>query len=303
MLRFLPSESGEEKLLPKNVPARSITNIVSYVSLGMHAVWVVLFVVVFMNQGNDTHEQHMVEVSAANSTNWWTYDETSKTLVIHADIVKIGQPKVLNSKILLQASHTSKLVIHGAIESSSANIASDILFHGLPIENSIQGPKGDAGPRGAQGPQGSQGVKGDDGAQGPQGSQGVKGDDGAQGPQGVKGLKGDAGAQGPQGVKGDAGAQGPQGVKGDAGAQGPQGVKGLKGDAGAQGPQGVKGDTGPQGVKGLKGDTGPQGVKGDAGETGQGVWWTYDEQSHQLNLLTDVVDTGSIIATEFNIKD
>ena len=220
MLRFLPGESPKEKLLPKT--KQNTSNIISYVSLGIHVIWIGLFIVVFMNREDHTHQRHLVEVSADNATDWWTYDKTSKTLIINADIVKIGQPKILNSKRLLKASGTSKLVIHGELESSTVNIASNILFHGLPIEKSIQGPKGDTGP------------------------------------------KGDAGTQGPRGPKGDAGAQGP---KGDAGAQG------------VQGPQGAPGNT------------------------GEGIWWTYNSDLKQLNLLTDVVDTGSIIATEFNIKD
>ena len=153
MLRFLPSESQDEKktLLSNNVPARSVTKIISYVSLGLHVIWIILFIVVFMNQQDHTHGRQLVEVSTSNATDWWTYDETSKTLLIHADIVKIGQPKKLNSKRLLKAAGTSKLVIHGEIESSTANIASNILFHGLPIESSVKGAKGDAGPQGVKG--------------------------------------------------------------------------------------------------------------------------------------------------------
>ena len=299
MLRFLPSESGKEEknLLLKNVPARPVTNIISYVSLGLHVVWIVLFIVFFMNQQDHTHGRHLVEVSTSNATDWWTYDGTSKTLLIHADIVKIGQTKKLNSKRLLKAAGTSKLVIHGEIESSTANIASNILFHGLPIESSFKGAKGDAGPQGvkgdagAKGDAGPQGVKGGDGPQGAKGDAGAKGDDGAKGDAGTQGVKGDAGTHG---AKGDDGTQGAKGAKGDVG---PQGAKGANGDAGTQGAKGAKGGAGPQGVKGDAGD------KGDAGETGEGVWWTYDKNLKQLNLLTDIVDTGSIIATEFNIKD
>ena len=247
MLRFLPSKSESRKTLLSNVPARPVTNIISYVSLGLHVVWIVLFIVVFMNQQDHTHGRQLVEVSTSNATDWWTYDETSKTLLIHADIVKIGQSEKLNSKRLLKAAAgTSKLIIHGELQSSTANIVSNILFHGLPIESSVKGTKGDTGSQGAKGDTGSQGAKGD---------------------------------------------AGPQGAKGDDGA---------KGDAG---PQGVKGDAGANGDAGGKGDVGPQGEKGAVGDTGEGVWWTYDKDLKKLNLLTDVVDTGSIIATEFNIKD
>ena len=202
MLRLLLDKKATvEKATVEGLP-KNISNIVSYVSLGIHVIWIVLFIVVFMNHDDHTHERRL------DTGNWWTFDETLNTLIIHAEIVKIGQPKPLHlhSKRLLTATDfpvtgTSKLVIHGAIESSSAKITSNILFHGLPIENYIQGPKG---------------------------------------------------------------------------------------------------DTGEVGGVGSKGDTGEQGVSSN---TGEGVWWTYDPNLNQLNLLTDVLDTGTIIASEFNIKD
>ena len=208
MLHFLPSQDEKKQLLSKNVAKRPVTNIVSYVSLGLHVVWIALFVVVFMHHDKHTHVRNLVEVSANNDSSWWTYDEKSKTLTIHANIVKIGQTNGLNSKRLLKATSTSKLVIHGAIESSSVNVANNILFHGLPIETSIQGPKGDTGAQGATG---------------------TKGD---TGPQGATGTKGDIGPQGAPGANGATGAQGAPGTKGDTGAQGTTGAKGEKGDTG-----------------------------------------------------------------------
>ena len=293
MLRFLPSETVEKQpLLSQN--KKKVSTIISYVSLGLHVVWVVLFIVIFMKP--HAHERRLVEVNAPNSTsaNWWTYDDTSKTLIIHADTVKIGHPTVLTSKRLLKASGTSKLVIHGAIESSSANIASDIMFHGFPIENIIQGAKGDTGPQGFKGDTGASGVQGEAGVKGEAGAPGVQGEAGAPGVQGEAGVKGDVGAPGVQGEAGVKGDAGEAGVKGDVGAQG---AKGEAGASGSNGEQGAKGEAG------ASGSNGEQGAKGDAGETGEGVWWTYDKDLKQLNLLTDIVDTGTIIATEFNIKD
>ena len=232
MLQFLPSEpflSNElEPLISKKSKESNNKNratmAISYTALGIHVIWTVLFIILFTTQDSiGKVETRPVE------NNWWTYDETTKTLTIHANVVEIGHSRELRSNKLLKSTVSNRLVVHGDVESSTANIVSNLLFHGLPIEHVLK-----------------------------------------QGPPGVTGA---------QGSKGDTGETGPSGSKGDTGA------------------------VGAQGAQGFKGDTGETGAQGPQGDTGENIWWTYDEDKRQLNLLTDVVDTGTIIAKNFHIKD
>ena len=329
MLQFLQSKplltnelepliSKKSKELKKNT-----TRTISYASLGVHFIWTVLFIILFTTQDSTVKvETRPVE------NNWWTFDETTKILTIHANVVEIGQPRELRSNKLLKATVSNRLIVHGDVKSSTVNIDSNLMLHGLPIENVLkQGPPGETGPSGSKGDTGAVGETGSKGATGETGPSGSKGDTGAVGETGSKGdtgavgetgSKGDTGAVGETGSKGDTGAvgeTGPSGSKGDTGAVGDTGPSGSKGDTGAvgdTGPSGSKGDTGAVGETGSKGDTGetgPSGSKGDTGavgetgDSGENVWWTYDKEKHQLNLLTDVVDTGTIIAKNFHIKD
>ena len=52
----------------------------------MHLVWTVLFIVVFLNQDVQVHKRSLVEVAANDNGKWWTFDEHTKTLLIHADV-------------------------------------------------------------------------------------------------------------------------------------------------------------------------------------------------------------------------
>ena len=314
MLQLLPSKplltnelepliSKKSKELKKNT-----TRTISYASLGVHFIWTVLFIILFTTQDSTVKvETRPVE------NNWWTFDETTKILTIHANVVEIGQPRELRSNKLLKATVSNRLIVHGDVKSSTVNIDSNLMLHGLPIENVLkQGPPGETGPSGSKGDTGAVGETGSKGATGETGPSGSKGDTGAVGETGSKGdtgavgetgSKGDTGAVGETGSKGDTGAigeTGPSGSKGDTGAVGDTGPSGSKGDTGAVGETGSKGDTGETGPSGSKGDTGAVGETGDSGEN---VWWTYDKEKHQLNLLTDVVDTGTIIAKNFHIKD
>ena len=352
-MKPLELDLTKRKLLPAS-PARNTNTMVilASVAVGLHVIWLVLAIVLFANMDTHSHARQLVEISTntmgqASVSDWSSYDSASKVLTIHADVVNIGAPRELASRRLLQATGSSKLVIHGALESATANVANQFIFHGLPLEHAIQGERGPMGPRGMKGdtglpgPRGIPGGMGPAGDVGPTGPQGIKGDTGLPGPQGIKGdtgpqgIKGDAGPAGPQGSKGDTG---PQGIKGDAGLLGPRGIPGdmgPAGDVGLPGPRGIPGDMGPAGdvglpgikgatgPQGIKGDTGPQGIKGDTGlqgapgvageqgpagqpavnpNTGEDVWWSYDAATNQLNLLTDVVDTGTITASGYNIK-
>ena len=179
-----------------------------YVSLVAHLIWASLIIYLFLKPEPTYTQRQLVD-----SPEWWTYDSSTKTLHIHAKTVYIGEKKLERNR-LLHPSSGAKLIVHGNVESSSVDILSQILYHGTPLQKTLQGEKGDAG---LQGPKSDKGPKGDNGLQGP------KGDNGDTG------LKGDAGLQGP---KGDAGLQGP---KGDAGVNGDTGLQGDKGDTGKSG--------------------------------------------------------------------
>ena len=242
MLEFLARD--QDKQVEQTIKSK---NVVLYISLGMHLVWTTLVIFVFLNQDVHVHKRSLAEISANDTSKWWTFDEHTKTLLIQADVVKIGQPRLLSSnKNSFKSSGSSKLIIHGGVESASVQIA-----------NRLDDRSVNLGERGV--------------------NRGVN--------DAVRGVN-DAVCINYVCV----GAQGVNGATGDVGAQGDIGATGAKGDVGAKGATGGKGG---------KGD---EGAKGDEGYTGEGIWWTYDNDLKQLNLLTDVVDTGTIIATEFNIK-
>ena len=277
-----------------------------YVSLVAHIIWASLIIYLFLKPEPTYTQRQLVD-----SPEWWTYDSSTKTLYIHAKTVYIGEKKLERNR-LLHPSSGAKLIVHGNVESSSVDILSQILYHGTPLQKTLQGQKGDAGLQGPKGNKGDAGVKGDVGLQGPKGNKGdagVKGDTGLQGPKGNKGdvglqgpkgnkgdagVKGDTGLQGPKGNKGDAGLQGPKGDNGDAGLQGPKGDKGPKGD---NGDTGLKGDAG---LQGPKGDTGLQGDKGDTGKSGENEWWVFEDGELRVNTsnvyISNLHADGAIIA-------
>ena len=250
-----------------------------YVSLVAHLIWASLIIYLFLKPEPTYTQRQLVD-----SPEWWTYDSSTKTLHIHAKTVYIGEKKLERNR-LLHPSSGAKLIVHGNVESSSVDILSQILYHGTPLQKTLQGEKGDAGLQGPKGNKGDAGVKGD---------VGLKGDTGLQGDAGLQGPKGDAGLQGPKsdkGPKGDNGLQGPKGDNGDTG---------LKGDAGLQGPKGDAGLQGPKGDAGVNGDTGLQGDKGDTGKSGENEWWVYESGELRVNAsniyFSNLHTDGDIIA-------
>jgi len=261
-----------------------------YISLAAHIISASLIIYLFVKP-EPTYTQRQL----ANSPKWWTYESSSETLHIHATNVHIGKTvhtdNQKSKRRRLMHSSGAKLFVNGIVQSESVDILSQILYHGTPLQNTLQGPKGDKGDTGLKG---DVGVKGDTGLQG---DIGLKGDTGPKGDDGDVGVKGDAGLQGDIGLKGDTGPKGDDGdvgVKGDTGLQGDIGLKGDTGPKGDDGDAGVKGDTGLQGDIGLKGDTGPKGDDGDTGKSGENEWWVYESGELRVNASELRVNASNI---------
>jgi len=259
---------------------------ISYVSLTAHLTWASLIIYLFIRP-----EPTFMPRKLADSYEWWSYESSTDTLHIRAQTVYIGEKKLKGSR-RLHTSTGTKLIVHGKVESSSVDILSQFLYHGIPLENSLQGPRG---------------------LQGSKGDKGEKGDAGLQGSKGDKGEKGDAGLQGSKGDKGEKGETGETGEKGDAGLPGSKGETGETGEKGLPGSKGETGETGEKGDAGLPGSKGDKGEKGETGEfgkTGENEWWVYEDGELHVNASnvyfsnpradrnSNLHTTGVIIADE-----
>ena len=124
---------------------------ISYVSLTAHLTWASLIIYLFIRP-----EPTFMPRKLADSYEWWSYESSTDTLHIRAQTVYIGEKKLKGSR-RLHTSTGTKLIVHGKVESSSVDILSQFLYHGIPLENSLQGP------RGLQGSKGDKGEKGETG--------------------------------------------------------------------------------------------------------------------------------------------
>ncbi|WP_051931885.1 hypothetical protein [Clostridium sp. KNHs214] len=184
-----------------------------------------------------------------------------------------------------------------------------------PLQESVQGPPGEAGTPGDRGPQGYsvqylwngtklgvkredestyifadlKGDRGDIGPKGEQGIPGIKGDAGPQGLRGATGPKGDNGITPTIGVNGNWFLGSTDTGKPSRGQQGPKGDTGLTGPRGLQGPQGLKGDIGPQGVQGIQGPRGEQGIQGPPGKDGKDGTQIISSATEPVNVVEGTV--------------
>ena len=155
-----------------------------YISLAAHIISASLIIYLFVKP-EPTYTQRQL----ANSPKWWTYESSSETLHIHATNVHIGKTvhtdNQKSKRRRLMHSSGAKLFVNGIVQSESVDILSQILYHGTPLQNTLQGPKGDKGDTGLKG---DVGVKGDTGLQG---DIGLKGDTGPKGDDGDTGKSGE----------------------------------------------------------------------------------------------------------------
>ena len=74
--------------------------------MGMHVIWLGLFLFIMLKPDvpQPLHERKLTVVS--QNTTWWSFDDTTQTLRIHAKKVTLGEP------LILKKSNLKKFVIN-----------------------------------------------------------------------------------------------------------------------------------------------------------------------------------------------